>query len=160
MNRLVPMTPATTGPQWMPTRNATPRRAAASIRATASASSSAIDATRAVWSGIGDVSPPTTMYASPIVLTFSSPWRSTSPSKTVNTSLRTVTSSEGDIPDESRVNSTMSANRRVTSSTRSAIIRSPPRSRRAMGSGRMLSSSRSFSAASRSRSRTAVMSVP
>ena len=62
--------------------------------------------------------------------------------------------------EDRRVNSTMSANSSVTSSKRSAMSGSPSRSRWAMGSGRMFSSSRSFSRASRSRSLTAVTSVP
>ena len=80
-----------------------------------------------------------------MVFTFSRPCFSTSASKTVKTSLSTRTSSSGDRPLAIRVNSTMSANIRVTSSKRSAISGSPPRRRSAIGSGRMFRSRRSFS---------------
>ena len=105
--------------------------------------------------------PEATMYASPIVLIFSNPWSATRPSKRVNTSSRTLTSSSGRIVSDSGVNPTMSANRTPTSDARSAIGDSPAFSRSAIGSGKTFSRSRSersrsaaMTAAARSRSRT------
>ena len=71
MNFLVPMTPATTGPQWMPIRKRIPSRTAASIRLDRAGQREGHvrDAHRVVVGAVDQA--PATMYASPIVFTFS-----------------------------------------------------------------------------------------
>ncbi|MNT61355.1 hypothetical protein D3C72_1989960 [compost metagenome] len=96
------------------------------------------------------------MYASPIVLIFSSPRLSAILSKSANISLSTATSLSGLRPGEKRVNCTRSANNTETASNLSAMtsgglaaMRSERSfSRSAMGDGSTLRSSRSVTCCS------------
>ena len=84
------------------------------------------------------------MYASPMVLIFSTPWRSASSSNSENTSFSTFTVCTGESSSLMRVKPTMSATSTVTSAWPCAMFTSLRLRRSAIGRGRMLSSSASL----------------
>ena len=102
MNFDRPITPATTGPVSMPMRTSNGRPLSAAQRSASGRISSAISAIASAWSSRGSGMPAAAMYASPIVLIFSTPCLAASASQRANTLSSSATTSAGGEPARQR----------------------------------------------------------